>query len=154
MYQAQVLTRPRADEGTPANGVLPLIQLTSDLLARRMERFLTAQYGLTTPQYQLLLAAASDREMTLGGLSQSLSCSRGNVTGIVDRLERDGWIMRERSQEDRRVIAVRLTEKGEQIGTIAAELSVQLQDLLADWEPEQRHQLQRLLSRVYQKLKE
>lgn len=153
MHQPQLMTTTRS-EGAPTEGVLPLIQLTADLLARRMERFLTARYGLTTPQYQLLLAAATGREMTLGGLSQSLNCSRGNVTGIVDRLERDGWIVRERSQEDRRVIAVKLTAKGEQIGVIADELSLQLQGLLADWSPEQRHRLQHLLSRVYQELKE
>ncbi len=140
----------RSDEEVQAEGVLPLIQLISDLIEKRCDRFLSSRYGLTTPQFQLLLAATQSQDVTLGGLSEQLNCSRGNVTGIVDRLERDQWLQRERSTDDRRVITVRLTEKGDQV----AEIQQQLAALSRVWDPGQRETLSDMLLRLYRELKE
>lgn len=143
-----------AAEEVQAEGVLPLIQLISDLIEKRCDRFLSARYGLTTPQYQLLLAATQNEDVTLGGLSEQLNCSRGNVTGIVDRLERDQWLQRERSTDDRRVITVRLTEKGTRVGEIQTELAEELASLSQVWEANQRETLANMLQRLYRELKE
>lgn len=143
-----------APQEAQPEGVLPLLQLISDLVEKRCDRFLSAKYGLTTPQYQLLLAAVQNSDVTLGGLSEQLNCSRGNVTGIVDRLERDEWLKRERSTDDRRVITVRLTEKGYRIGEIQKELSEELANLSRIWEPAQRETLSSLLMRLFKELKE
>lgn len=137
-----------------AEGVLPLIQLISDLIEKRCDRFLNARYGLTSPQFQLLKAALQDNNVTLGGLSEHLNCSRGNVTGIVDRLERDQWLKRERSTDDRRVITVRLTEKGEEIGKIERELATELANLSEVWEGRQREKLTEMLMKLYRELKD
>lgn len=136
------------------DGVLPLIQIISDLVEKRCDRFLSARYGLTMPQYQLLLAAIENLDVTLGGLSEQLNCSRGNVTGIVDRLERDEWLMRERSTDDRRVITVRLTEKGTRVKAIEKELSEELASLSQIWDSEQRTALAGLLARMYKELRD
>lgn len=143
-----------APESAEAERVLPLIQLISDLVGKRCDRFLSAKYGLTMPQYQLLMVAASDADCTLGGLSDHLNCSRGNVTGIVDRLERDGWLTRERSAEDRRVITVRLTDKGTQIAEIQKELGDELANLALVWEQTERERLTEILLRMYRELKD
>lgn len=131
--------------------VLPLLQLVSDLVTKRSDRFLV-DWGLTTPQYELLLAAVSDPEITLGDLSDHLHCSRGNVTGIVDRLERDGWLVRERSAEDRRVIRVRLTEKGYDVKQIQEAWLRELEGLAEVWPLEQRGALRGMLHQLYQEL--
>lgn len=153
MDQASTMEMVRSESAQP-EGVLPLIQLISDLVARRLDKFLTTHYGLTTPQYQLLLAAVQNQDMTLGDLSEHLNCSRGNVTGIVDRLERDEWLKRERSRDDRRVITVRLTEKGRKVTTIEQEISRQMQGLSGAWEETQRTALYQSLARIYQELKD
>lgn len=134
-------------------GALPLIQLISGLVEKRCDRFLTSKYGLTMPQFQLLQAAKRSYDVTLGGLSDQLGCSRGNITGIVDRLERDAWLIRERSVEDRRVIWVKLTDKGQSIREIEQELAVELADLAAVWEPGQQETLVGMLRRMYHELK-
>ena len=144
----------RSDEEVQAEGVLPLIQLISDLIEKRCDRFLSSRYGLTTPQFQLLLAATQSQDVTLGGLSEQLNCSRGNVTGIVDRLERDQWLQRERSTDDRRVITVRLTEKGDQVAEIQQQLATELAALSRVWDPGQRETLSDMLLRLYRELKE
>ncbi|HLN61821.1 MAG TPA: MarR family transcriptional regulator [Symbiobacteriaceae bacterium] len=144
----------RSDEEVQAEGVLPLIQLISDLIEKRCDRFLSSRYGLTTPQFQLLLAATQSQDVTLGGLSEQLNCSRGNVTGIVDRLERDQWLQRERSTDDRRVITVRLTEKGDQVAEIQQHLATELATLSRVWDHGQRETLSEMLLRLYRELKE
>lgn len=131
--------------------VLPLLQLVSDLVTKRSDRFLV-DWGLTTPQYELLLAATKHEMITLGDLSEHLHCSRGNVTGIVDRLERDGWLVRERSQEDRRVIWVRLTAKGQQVKEIQDAWLKELESLAEIWPTEQRGALRSMLHQLYQQL--
>lgn len=141
------------DEAQP-DRVIPLLQAVSDLLEKRCDRFLTNRYNLTTPQYMLLLAAMYESDTTLGGLSEQLNCSRGNVTGIVDRLERDGWLVRERSTEDRRVITVRLTEKGARVFDIKKELTRELAHLAEVWNMDERKALVEILVRLYKELKD
>lgn len=144
---------PAFDSAEP-DRVLPLLQVISDLVEKRCDRFLNAKYGLTMPQYQLLLAAIHESDMTLGGLSEELNCSRGNVTGIVDRLERDGWLERERSKVDRRVITVRLTEKGASVQAIAKELTDEMAKLAGIWDSGERVKMTQSLLRIYRELKD
>lgn len=148
----QVQARPVGD--AEPDRILPLLQLISDLVEKRCDRFLSAKYGLTTPQYQLLLAAVNESDATLGGLSEHLNCSRGNVTGIVDRLERDGWLERERSAEDRRVITVKLTDKGVRVWEIQKELTEELSQLAQVWNSRQRQALSEILVSMYKELKD
>lgn len=150
MEQAQL---KEWDEAQP-DKVLPLLQLVSDLVEKRCDKFLSARYNLTMPQYMLLLAAMYEEDTTLGGLSEHLNCSRGNVTGIVDRLERDGWLIRERSSEDRRVITVKLTDKGTKAWEIKRELTKELVNLADIWSSEERLAMLGTLLRLFKELKE
>lgn len=142
-----------ADRFTP-DQVLPLLQTISDLVEKRCHRFLSRHYGLTMPQYSLLLAAMYGDATTLGGLADELNCSRGNLTGVADRLERDGWLVRERSAEDRRVVNIRLTEKGTKVWEIKRELAKEMAELAKVWTAEERIALVRSLERIYTDLKE
>lgn len=83
------------------------------------DRRLLKQTGLTTPQFNALTHLDRNQGLSLSELSRLLLCKRGNVTGIVDRLERDGLAKRVRIDHDRRYIHVVLTEKGEAVRTAA-----------------------------------
>lgn len=50
-------------------------------------------------------------EMKVGDLSNVLGLSNSTVSGILDKLEKLGYIERSRSTEDRRVVWVRTTQK-------------------------------------------
>jgi DNA-binding MarR family transcriptional regulator len=143
-----------ATDEVQLEGVLPLIQTISDLVEKRCDRFLNAKYGLTMPQFQLLMAATLGADVTLGGLSDQLNCSRGNVTGIVDRLERDQWLQRERSTHDRRVITVRLTDKGSRVSEIQTELAAELAALSKVWNLKERENVGKMLLSLYRELKD
>ncbi len=70
-----------------------------------------APLGLT-PQLLHALDVMADGGMTMRELAVELSCDASNVTGIVDRLEERGLLVRTVSPEDRRVKRAVLTSEG------------------------------------------
>lgn len=77
---------------------------------RVIERRVLTARGLTYPQYLVMdVLHQEGGAESLGEVADMLGCSRGNVTGILDRLEKDRWIDRVRSTVDRRVVAAQLT---------------------------------------------
>jgi len=69
--------------------------------------------GLTLPQLYVLTTLGLQGDMPLGKLGRELLVTKGNITPIVDHLERDGFVIRDRDQKDHRKMWVRLTSKGE-----------------------------------------
>jgi len=53
--------------------------------------------------------------LPLGELSQKMYLHPSTITGVVDRLEKKGYVSRDRDQEDRRVVMVQLTPKGKRL---------------------------------------
>jgi MarR family 2-MHQ and catechol resistance regulon transcriptional repressor len=71
-----------------------------------------AEYDLTAPQFGVLEALLHLGPLSLGELAEKLLVTGGNVTYVMDRLESQGLVVRERSGNDRRVIRAHLTSKG------------------------------------------
>jgi MarR family transcriptional regulator, 2-MHQ and catechol-resistance regulon repressor len=72
-------------------------------------------FGLTQPQFGAIEVLGHKGPLTLGELCRKRLVSGGNMTVVVDNLERDGLVERLRSTEDRRAIVVRLTPKGKSL---------------------------------------
>ncbi len=75
-------------------------------------------FGVTTQQWSVLGALSRPQArdgMSINELSRFLLVTRQNLTGLLSRLERDGFIERATSQEDRRSRRVKLTPKGERL---------------------------------------
>jgi MarR family 2-MHQ and catechol resistance regulon transcriptional repressor len=72
-------------------------------------------YGLTQPQFGAVESLGHLGEITLGELSRKSLSSCGNMTVVVDNLEKEGLVRRRHCTEDRRVIYVRLTPKGRKL---------------------------------------
>ena len=70
------------------------------------------EYGLTTPQFGVLEALYHLGPLSLGELADKLLVTGGNVTYVMDRLEAQGLVYRDRSPDDRRVIEAKLTHRG------------------------------------------
>ncbi len=94
-----------------AMGVLDLITDIAGMWDKKMKDWLR-EYNITHSQFNALVVFKEKGSQTPGELSRRLSCTPCNVTGIVDRLEQGGLVTRERSEKDRRVVNVMLTEKG------------------------------------------
>lgn len=65
------------------------------------------------PQFDVLAQLERSPEgLTFSALSEKLLVTAGNLTGIVDRLEKQGLARRETNPADRRQTFIRLTDKG------------------------------------------
>lgn len=67
--------------------------------------------GISAQQAQLL-CAADWKNPALGEIAEQLNCDKTNVTGLVDRVEKQGLVTRVADPDDRRVTRLALTEKG------------------------------------------
>ena len=87
-----------------------LTRCTDSLLARIAARETIGD--LTFSQFAVLEALYHLGPMTAGEVSQKILKSGSNLTTVIDNLERDGLVRRERDANDRRVVNVHLTEAG------------------------------------------
>lgn len=92
------------------NTFIKLTRCTDSLLARIAGRNTIGD--LTFSQFAVLEALYHLGPMTAGEVSQKILKSGSNLTTVIDNLERDGLVRRERDASDRRVIHVHLTEAG------------------------------------------
>ena len=89
---------------------IKLSRCTNSLLARLAERETIGD--LTYSQFAVLETLYHLGHMTQGEISTKVLKSGSNMTTVIDNLERDGFVRRERDEEDRRVIHVYLTAAG------------------------------------------
>ncbi len=68
--------------------------------------------GATGMQFVILTRVAEGTAETAADLCRHLQYDTGSMTRLVDRLEEKGWIGRERSKDDRRVVRLRVTSAG------------------------------------------
>lgn len=78
----------------------------------RYSKNLNRTLGLTGPQLGVLRTIDQCPEITVGRLSERLYLHISTVSGIVDRLEAAGHLVRRRTETDRRVVWPMLTDKG------------------------------------------
>jgi DNA-binding MarR family transcriptional regulator len=83
--------------------------------SRRLTKGMAAQFGLTGPQLTVIKLLEDLGDLSLSSLSERIRAQNSTVTGIIDRMEREGLVKRERSTADRRVVFIRLSEKGEKL---------------------------------------
>lgn len=80
--------------------------------SRRLTKGMASQFGLTGPQLTVIKMLEQLGDLSLSSLSERIRAQNSTVTGIIDRMEREGLVRRERSTSDRRVVLIRLSEKG------------------------------------------
>jgi DNA-binding MarR family transcriptional regulator len=68
--------------------------------------------GLSHNQVRALFQLANEEEVTAGCLAKTAELSPASMTAMLDQLEKDGMVVRRRSEEDRRQVIVSLTESG------------------------------------------
>jgi DNA-binding MarR family transcriptional regulator len=112
MALARTLDRPDRDTKRRLRLWLRLYAATS-LVEREMRRFLRTRFATTLPRFDLMAARERAPEgLSMGDLSHRLMVTGGNVTAVVDSLERDGLVARRQPASDRRTSYVALTSPG------------------------------------------
>lgn len=110
---------------------------TTKLISQEIRRRLRSEFGATLPQFDLMSQLYREPNgLRLGELSKRTMVTNGNVTGLVERLEADGIVVRETPDDDRRVTVAKLTKKGSETFARMAEVHESwLQDMMADVDP-------------------
>jgi DNA-binding MarR family transcriptional regulator len=108
---------------------------------------------VTLARFDLLASLHREDGQTLASLSRALLVTAGNLTGLVDRAERDGVVERRDDPSDRRLARVWLTAAGSAlIRTLLPAHDRRVHELLRGLPAEDRHALRRLLGTLRQHL--
>ena len=75
---------------------------------RRLRQAAAEQLGVGPSDLDTLLLLAESGPQAAGRIAEALAITTGAVTGLVDRLERQGWVERTRHETDRRQVLVEL----------------------------------------------
>ena len=109
---------------------------------------------LTVPQLDIISCLDRSKGLPLSELAERLLVTGGNITGIIDRLERNGYVYRERDKKDRRIVRALLTEKGFDLyKSFLPRYKEVMRKINSVLTTEERQQLQRLLKKLGQGIK-
>ena len=96
----------------------------------RMDQNCVEKMDLTPHQFIALKTIADTNDCIMSDLSNKLGVTMGNMTSMVDRLIKEGYVAREHDPDDRRVVKVKLTGKGKDIAAKAGKIKkALLQDI-------------------------
>lgn len=89
---------------------------TGNLVSNEIRRKLRTEFDVTLPRFDLLAQLQrAPQGLRFGELSKRLMVTNGNLTGLVDRLVEEGYVVREPVPGDRRGMVVRATKAGSAI---------------------------------------
>jgi DNA-binding MarR family transcriptional regulator len=122
----------------------------SNLIETQVRARLRSEFDCTLPRFDLV--AQLDRHpegLKMGELSRRLMVTGGNITGITDQLEADGWVERIDVANDRRAWLVRLTPRGKKAFRQMAAVHEQwIVELFGQTGARDQQQLLRLLGKL------
>jgi MarR family transcriptional regulator, organic hydroperoxide resistance regulator len=109
-------------------------------------------FGLTYPQYLVLLSLWEKDGVLVKELGESLNLGTGTLTPMIARMEANGWLRKERSKEDERKVYIYLEKKAyEEKPAITSRVGKEI--LSCNIELEEYQQLMHQLNVLNNKLK-
>jgi len=135
-----------AGEMTVGQLLAQVCRMSGHRLRGHMEKI-----GLHRGQGFALIHLWHNDGMSQRDLARSMHISPASVTNMLQRMERDGWIERERDETDQRVVRVHLTEKAQKTRIQAKRVFQEMEDALnAVYTAEEQSTLKRLLTKLYE----
>ncbi len=115
---------------------------------------LRVEFNATLPRFDVMAALFRKSDgMMMSELSRFLMVSNGNVTGIVDRLVKDGLVIRSQRDGDRRTWIIRLTKTGTQnFEKMAKAHEGWIDELLAMYSANEAEEITNALTRLNQNI--
>lgn len=111
--RARAMVENVSPAARPALEALAALRLAGRLMHLNMERW-AERHGLSESRMSVLmrLRKAENRSLAMADLASSMSVSPRNITGLVDHLEKDGYVERVPDPNDRRSVLASLTDEG------------------------------------------
>ncbi len=139
------------DEGSSYSAAL----LRVDEAFRQLRRHQISQWnkvdisGLGLSQARILLKLADEGPQKASALAEMLFVTSGAITGLADSLIAQGLIIRERGEQDRRVVMLEITDAGRELVSAIHKKRMQLlEELVAALSEEEIWELARLLEKL------
>ena len=121
----------------------------SNLIESRIRHHLRRDFDCTLPRFDLLAQLERADGLKMSELSQRLMVTGGNVTGLADQLQHEGWLVREPVENDRRATRLRLTDAGrERFAGMARTHEGWVVELLGSLTRDEQRQLHGLLGKL------
>src|SRR5256714_4651011 len=142
------LKKKRPFESPEEEAALNILR-TSDQLQIRLARLLR-EHELTPSQYNVLrILRGEGKPLAILEIASRTITVVPGITGLIDRLERAGFVSRVRCESDRRVIFVALSEKGaETVASLDAPVRELHKCLMGHLSATELKELNRLLEKV------
>jgi len=92
---------------------------TASELSHASDKFLR-EFGISQPQYNVLriLRGAGAEGLCRNEISARMVTATPDMSRLLDRMERSGWITRERDEDDRRQVSTFITDSGRKLLTL------------------------------------
>jgi DNA-binding MarR family transcriptional regulator len=139
----------------PHEAVLNML-VTGEMLAKEGDALLRG-FGLTLAQFNVLMLLthqAPPEGVTQVTLGRMLLVHRSNITGLIDRMTKAGWVERVKDPADRRAYHVRLTRAGRRLAArVEGPYIDRVEAVMAGLEPDEIQRLCDLLGRVRARLR-
>jgi DNA-binding MarR family transcriptional regulator len=138
----------RLDNYTPDESIGYLLKRAGGQLTTTLDRAL-AEFDMTHAQLGIFLRLLHGKANTAADLAREMVIDTGAMTRALDRLEEKGFIRRLRSNADRRVVEVSLTEKGKSLADQMTLVAINaLNHHLRGFTPEELDQFKGYLRRM------
>lgn len=93
------------------NGVL--VSLFNDIMAIEQKALITEEFkNISNNDMHIIEAIGKGEAKNMSTVAKTLKVTVGTLTIAINNLVKKGYVTRERSEEDRRVVLISLTEKG------------------------------------------
>ncbi|MCF8474717.1 MAG: MarR family transcriptional regulator [Emcibacter sp.] len=122
----------------------------SNMIEKEIRNLFQSEFGVTLPRFDLMSALYREQGgLTMGELSKRMLVSNGNVTGIVERLQKEGLVKRWVLPTDRRIYSVGLTPKGRSEFKVMADRHKEwISDILGELDEEDVAQMTKMMGRM------
>jgi len=99
----------------------------------KFEEYALWQQGegdLSIQEMHLIEKLGPDRELRMSQVANALGVTLGTMTVAADRLDKKGYVTRQRIDDDRRVVKLRLTDKGKEAFKAHAEFHMKMVEMI------------------------
>lgn len=134
--------------------ILKLISKIRRILRYEMIR-VSQSHGFTAPQLMVIKFIAENQPVTLSDLSKEIGLGNSTTSGIIDRLVKQGVLNRERSEADRRMVYITLTQRTQELAeSINSSKEMFFKNIFSKISEEDKTQMCESLQKLYTVLSE
>ncbi|ASS92092.1 MAG: MarR family transcriptional regulator [Bacillaceae bacterium] len=124
-------------------------------ILKKKGRDILSNYSITPPQFDALLLLNESGNMTIGELSNKMYLACSTITDLIDRMEKNNLVKRVKDEKDRRLVRIQLLENGQRVIEAAlAKRQEYLREVLKNFSDQEIVQLEKLLAKLQQEMKE